>query len=411
MIEFIELISSMDARKKFFDVYSPELKTEIIETRNSLGRVTASTILAPHSLPNFPRSTVDGYSLQASDSYGASESLPVYLKMVGEVSMGAEPDFTVKPNQCAMIHTGGMLPKGTNAVVMVENTQILKQDEIEVMRPVATGENIVEVGEDINFGEELIPAGKQIRESDIGGLMAMGITTLSVNQLPKVGIISTGDEIISPENELSLGQVRDINSYSLSAIVSRYGGIPQVYGIIPDEEETLHEIAQKALSECEMVLITAGSSVSYRDITSLVINKLGKPGVLVHGVNIRPGKPTILSVCKGKPVIGLPGNPVSALVIAKLFVVPIMERLLGITYKNPTATITAELSVNLSSQSGREDWIPVRIVTNKQSKYKAEPVFGKSNLIFTLVKSDGLVRISPEDTGISAGEHVEVILL
>jgi molybdopterin molybdotransferase len=331
--------------------------------------------------------------------------------MVGEIPMGAEPDFKVKPTQCAMIHTGGMLPEGTNAVVMVENTQKSQQDEIEVMRSVAIGENIIEVGEDIKFGERLLPTGKQIRESDIGGLMAMGVTTLSAAQIPKVGIISTGDEIISPEIELSPGQVRDINSYSLSAVVSRYGGMPLLYGIIPDEEETLQKIAQNALKECEMILITAGSSVSHRDITSLVINKLGKPGVLVHGVNIRPGKPTILSVCEGKPVIGLPGNPVSALVIAKLFVVPILERLLGVTNKKPTATVTAELTVNLSSQSGREDWIPVRIITNEQNEYKADPIFGKSNLIFTLVKSDGLIRISPDDTGISAGEHVEVVLL
>ena len=411
MTEFIKLVSSSDARIKYFDVYSPESRTEIIETRNSLGRVTASPILAPHSLPSFPRSTVDGYSVRAPDTYGASEALPVYLKLVGEIPMGAAPGLTVKPAQCALIHTGGMLPKGTDAVIMIENTQKSLLDEIEVMRSAAIGENVIEVGEDIKLDEELLPAGKKIKEADIGGLMAMGITTLSAVQIPRVGIISTGDEIISPEKELAPGQVRDINSYSLSALISRCGGIPQVYGIIPDEEETLYKIAEKALSECDMLLITAGSSVSHRDITSLVINKLGKPGVLVHGVNIRPGKPTILSVCRGKAVIGLPGNPVSALVIAKLFVVPILERLSGITLKNPTPTITAELSVNLSSQSGREDWIPVRIRTTEQNEYKAEPVFGKSNLIFTLVKSDGLIRISPDDTGISAGELVEVILL
>ena len=411
MTEFFDLVSSKEAQKIFFDSYTPEIETEVLESRNALGRVTARMVTAPFSLPSFPRSTVDGYAVRASDTYGATESLPVYLKLAGEIPMGMEPGILVDPTGCALIHTGGMLPKGTDAVVMIENTQISQEQEIEVMKAAAVGENIVEVGEDIRLGDELLPVGKRIKEADIGGLMAMGIMTISVAEVPKVGIISTGDEVVPPEINPEPGQVRDINSYSLSSLISRHGGLPKIYGIIPDDFQSLRDTSESALTECDMVLITAGSSVSHRDITSQVIDQLGEPGVLVHGINIRPGKPTILSVCNGKAVIGLPGNPVSAFVIAKLFVIPILKRLSGENASEIQPVVSAELTVNLSSQSGREDWVPVKISRTGNTKYKAEPVFGKSNLIFLLVKSDGLIRIPAENTGLSAGERVEVILL
>ena len=224
---------------------------------------------------------------------------------------------------------------------------------------------------------------------------------------PVVALISSGDEVISPEMELQPGQVRDVNSFSLSALVEQAGGDPRRFGIIPDKFEALRETAAKALLESDMVVITAGSSASSRDLTSQVIASLGEPGVLVHGVNVRPGKPTILAVCAGKPVIGLPGNPVSALSIARLFVVPVLELLQNRKPVLPGPRWSARLSWNVASQAGREDWVPVRLIEDVAG-LTAEPVFGKSNLIFTLVRANGLIRIPADANGLSAGEIVQV---
>ncbi|MFC2053251.1 gephyrin-like molybdotransferase Glp [Chloroflexota bacterium] len=410
MPEFIKLLPPGEALLILMERISAAAGFEIIETTAALGRVTNTSVLAPHPLPSFSRSTVDGFALQANVTYGASDSLPAYLKLIGEVPMGAEAGITVNNSQCALIHTGGMLPHGGDAVVMVEHTQIARPGEVEILKSVAVGENIIAVGEDITAGDEVIPAGKELREAEIGGLMALGITRLSVTKRPVVGILSSGDEIILPQESPLPGQVRDVNSYSLQALVNKHGGIPALYGIIPDTADELREMAVQALKECDMVVITAGSSVSERDLTALVVNELGEPGVLVHGVNVRPGKPTILAVCDNKVVIGLPGNPVSALVIAKLFIIPVLEKLLRLTHKPPSPSISAKLSINLSSQTGREDWIPVQL-RKMTDGYLAEPIFGKSNLIFILVRADGLIRIPPSATGLRAGENVEVTLM
>jgi molybdopterin molybdotransferase len=306
-----------------------------------------------------------------------------------------------------------MLPDGADAVVMVENTQQSLESEIEVLRSVAVGENVIAVGEDVAAGQVVIPQGMRIRPAEIGGLMAIGVTNVAVARRPKAAILSSGDEVVHPGEQPRPGQVRDINSYSLSAMVEASGGLPVRYGIIADSMDELHKGARRALEECDMLVITAGSSVSARDITARVIDQLGAPGVLVHGVNVRPGKPTILAVCGGKPVVGLPGNPVSALVISSLFVEPVIGKLLGLRRQAPKAAIPARLSLNLSSQSGREEYIAVRLIKEgpEDGPYTAEPVFGKSNLIFTLTRADGLVCVPPDASGLSAGESVEVILL
>jgi molybdopterin molybdotransferase len=245
--------------------------------------------------------------------------------------------------------------------------------------------------------------------------MALGITTLRVVNKICVGLISSGDEIVEPSQRPRLGQVRDVNAYTLASLVTKSGGEPVLYGIVPDDITRLKSVAARALSECEVIIITAGSSASIRDMTAEVIDSLGTPGVLVHGINTRPGKPTILGVCNGKAVIGLPGNPVSALVNGYLFVVPMIEKLLGLPQDRPRPSVLAQLTVNLASLAGREDWWPVRLTRPSPPKEEggwiAEPIFGKSNLIFTLAAADGLLRIPPEATGLSAGEIVEVFLI
>lgn len=414
MPEFLTLLPPDESRALLLSHLSQSLPaSESIDAISSLNRTLSEDILAPHPLPDFQRTTVDGYAVRASDTHGASDSLPAYLTLIGEVPMGNAPSFEITQGQCALIHTGGMLPKGADAVVMSEYTQTAHENEVEISRAVADGENVIRIGEDVAQGQLVLPKGTLIRPAEIGGLMALGITKVSAAKRIRVGLISTGDEVIDPSRSPGPGQVRDINSYTLGALVEKNGGVAVRYGIISDQFEVLKEAAAKALSECDAIIITAGSSASTRDMTADVVRSLGAPGVLVHGINTRPGKPTILGVCNGKAVIGLPGNPVSALVNGYLFVVPVIEKLLG-ALPMPKATVQARLTVNLPSQAGREDWWPVKLVENRKSKiinYEANPIFGKSNLIFTLASADGLLRIHPDATGLSAGEIVEVMLV
>jgi molybdopterin molybdotransferase len=448
MPEFLRLVRPDEARNLLlshlsssFDQISKTLSqnSELTDAAQATDRITAEDIVAPLALPEFRRSTVDGYAVRASDTFGATDSLPAYLSLVGEIPMGKSPAFEVKGGQCGLIHTGGMLPDGADAAVMLEYSQRISApplnvgsptSEIEITRAVAAGENVIRVGEDVAKGSVVIPRGRKLRPAEIGGLMAMGIATLRVVKMPKVGLISSGDEIVGPGERLLRGQVRDVNAYTLSSLVTKTGGEPVLYGIVPDKMELLQETAARALAECDIVVITAGSSASTRDLTAEVISSLGSPGVLVHGINTRPGKPTILGVCSDKAVIGLPGNPVSALVNGYLFVVPVIEQRLGLRFGNPGevapyASVRARLTINLPSQAGREDWWPVKLspgpATDKGNQgwhrqsgliehWLAEPIFGKSNLIFTLVNADGLLCIPPDVTGLSAGESVEVIL-
>ncbi len=359
---------------------------------------------------------MDGYAVRASETFGASESIPGYLVLAGEVPMGAGPDFALQPGQAAIIHTGGMLPKYADAVVALEQSEIARPGEIEIMRAVAKGENVILEGEDVMKGQVIVSRGIRIRPAEVGGCMALGITQIRVAVKPKIGIISSGDEVIPPEQAPGPGQVRDVNSYTLSALVTEAGGEPVLYGVVQDRLEAIQESLARALSECQAVVITAGSSASVRDMTAEAIAAQGAPGVLVHGVNVRPGKPTILAVCDGQAVIGLPGNPVSAMVIARLFVTPVTKKLLGVKVERPGAACLARLTVNVPSQAGREDWIPVKLISQSDrsaegENWLAEPIFAKSNLIFSLAAADGLFCIPPDVTGLETGERVQVFLL
>ncbi len=411
MPQFLHLLPPSDALAllvRSLPILAPA--AEEVDTALALGRVTAEALTAPEPLPAFSRSTVDGFAVRASDTFGASEALPVYLALAGEVPMGGPPAFSLAAGKAALVHTGGMLPGGADAVVMVEHTQLARPGEVEVLRAVAPGENHLRTGEDVSAGQVGMDAGVRLRPAEIGGLMALGIVRIPVAVPPRVAILSSGDEVIDPGLAARPGQVRDINSYTLSALVEKHGGCPARYGIIPDRRDALEQALRRALAECSAVVITAGSSASTRDLTAEVIGAMGPPGVLVHGVNVRPGKPTILAVAGGKPVIGLPGNPVSALVIAGLFVVPIIERLLGLSSGRPRPSVAACLTVNLPSQAGREDWVPVKLISSA-SGWRADPIFYKSNLIFTLSQADGLLHIPPDATGLEAGAEVEVALL
>jgi molybdopterin molybdotransferase len=411
MPEFLELLPPGLALAKMLS-HLPQggKSSEDVYTGSAVGRVTACAVCSPERLPAFNRSTVDGYAVRAVDTHGASETIPMYLQLVGEVPMGRSPQFKITTAQASLIHTGGMLPEGADAVVMLEYTQTARPGEIEVMRAVAGGENVLCAGEDVEIGDEIIPAGARLRPAEIGGLMSLGIEHVLVTRQPRVAILSSGDEVVPPQQKPQMGQVRDVNSFSLAALVEQNGAIAERRGIIPDSREALVRAVRSAWQDYDLVVITAGSSASARDLTADVIDELGEPGVLVHGVNVKPGKPTILAVCDGKPVIGLPGNPVSALVIAQLFVTPVIEHLSGLTGRPARPAVTASMAINVASQAGREDWLPVRLLPSEQG-LKVEPVFYKSNLIFNLVRADGLAYIPADATGVDVGETVEVFLM
>jgi len=408
MAELFSVLTPDAAWQRFRQHFRPDLRAETVATWHALDRVLAAAIYSPQDLPTFDRSTVDGYGVAAADTYGASASLPAFLNVVGEAPMGREATQVVGPGEAVLVHTGSMIPPGADAVVMVENTQRVDAQSIELFKPVAVGENVIHVGEDVRKGQQLFAPGHVVRPQDIGGLAALGITQVAVARRPRVALISSGDEVVPPEQTPAIGQVRDINSYALAAQVQQAGGEPVLYGIVPDDRSALSATSARAFAEADIVVFSAGSSVSARDVTAEVIAELGSPGVLVHGVSVKPGKPTIMAVCDGKAVFGLPGNPVSAMVIFDLFVGPTIRAMLG-AQEGARSGVRARLARNLNSTTGREDYVQVRI-EQRDGEPWAVPVLGKSNLIYTLVNAQGTVVVPLDSNGIAAGTWVEVIL-
>lgn len=406
--ELFTVRTPADAWAIFTEYLTPTVKTEVIAIWDGLGRVLAAPLVSGENLPAFPRSTVDGYAVSAADTYGATAGLPAFLTVVDEAPMGKPAAMRMAIGEAVLVHTGGMIPPDANAVVMVESTQTVDAHSIEVFKPVAEGENVLQVGEDVRAGATLFTPGHTLRAQDIGGLVALGITRVTVAVPPRVALISSGDEVVSPDCTPQPGQVRDVNSYALAALVTQAGGLPIRYGITPDERTALAGVAERAQAEADIVVFSAGSSVSYRDMTVDVIAGMGRPGVLVHGISVKPGKPTILAVCDGAPVFGLPGNPVSAMVIFDLFVAPTIRLFLG-ARELRRAQVQARLARNLASVSGREDYVQVRL-EERSGELWAMPVLGKSNLIYTLVHAEGTVKVALDSNGIAAGEWVNVWL-
>ena len=410
MPELFNVLAPDDALETLTKRLSIRVEPEAVPTHEALGRVTAAGIVSPEDLPSFPRSTMDGYSVRAADTFGATESLPAYLEIAGEVPMGRPPAVSLSIGMAAGAFTGGMLAEGADAVVMEEHTQRAGESTIEVLRPVAPGENVLMVGEDIRTGEEVVPSGHLIRPQDIGGLTALGITSLQVARRPRVSIVSTGDELVAPGETPGPGRVRDINTYTISALVEKHGGVPIPIGLAKDDYEEQRDAAARGLEQGDILIFSAGSSVSSRDLTASVIDGLGSPGVLAHGISLKPGKPTIVALVDGKPAFGLPGNPVSAMVVFDLLVRPTLNLLCGLDPPPGPVTVTARLTRDVASAAGREDHVQVRLNGAREGGRTAEPVFGKSNLIYSLVRADGTIRVPADKAGLYAGEEVEVSL-
>jgi molybdopterin molybdotransferase len=380
--------------------------TEAVPLAAALRRVPAGPVTAPHPLPGFARSTVDGYAVRAADTYGVSEGLPGYLTVTGAVRMGAEPDTAVTPGTAVAVPTGGVIPPGADAVVMVEYTAEAMPGTVEVVRPVAPGEGIVRADEDARPGDEIVPGGRPLRPQDLGMLAAAGVTSVAVHAKPAVTIFSTGDEVVPPEAaELKPGQVRDATASALAALVADAGGQPTFGGIIADDPGALEKALRSALPASDVLVISAGSSVGARDETANAVARLGPPGIWCHGLAIKPGKPTLLAECDGVPVIGLPGNPRSALVVFRLIGMPVVRLVGGCTVPPPQPSARARLSRDLASATGRLDVVQVKV-----NDGAAVPVFGVSALLSVLTEADGYIVIPEEATGLDAGSEVNVIL-
>jgi molybdopterin molybdotransferase len=379
---------------------------EPVPLADALHRVPAAPVTAPHALPGFARSTVDGYAVRAADTYGVSEGLPGYLQVAGAVRMGAEPDVTVATGTMAGMPTGGVLPPGADAVVMIEYTQEAMPGTIEVVRPVAPGDGVVRADEDAAPGAELVPPGRPLRAQDLGMLAAAGVTGVTVHARPRVTVLSTGDEVVPPETAvLRPGQVRDASAVALAAMVAEAGGEPAHGGIMPDDPDRLEPALRAALTTSDLIVISAGSSVGARDETAGVVRRLGQPGIWCHGLAIRPGKPTLLAECDGVPVIGLPGNPRSALVVFRLLGIPLVRLVGGCTMPPAEPVVRARLARDLASATGRLDVVQVRVHDGT-----ATTIFGLSALLSVLTAADGYVIVPEEATGLDAGAEVEVTL-
>ena len=384
---------------------------EPVPLLETVGRILAEDIIADDDLPDFPRAIVDGYAVQGASTFGSSEGNPAYLTVTGSIAMGESPELIVGPGEAAQIATGGMLPNGANSVVMIEHTEAIDDTTIEVYRSVAPGQNMIAIGEDIKKQACVIKQGQTIRPQETGLLAALGKQTVAVYQKPVIGIISTGDEIIPVNETPSRGQIRDINTYTLSGLIDQAGAIAVAHGIIRDNFEKLFEKCKSALDRCHMILISGGSSVGARDFTVEVFSALPDAEILVHGISISPGKPTILAKVQNKAFWGMPGHVVSAMIVFARVVKPLIEHISGKSDgKREALRLQAKLSRNVASTQGRVDFIRVQLRLDGTQLW-ADPVLGKSGLISTMVKADGLIEIDINTEGLDKGAEVEVIPL
>ena len=457
-MELYNVVSIEEAKKIINEEFSYTLDFEKINVADSVGRYCFHDIIAQESIPNFKRSTVDGYAVATRDVFGASEAIPAILELVGEIMMGECPPCNIeKSAQCLYIPTGGMLPEGADSVVMVEYSSKLDENTILIDSPVAPFENVIQIGEDIKAGETIIKKGEHLRPYEIGVLSSLGIDQVFVYKKPVIGIISTGDEIVSAGSKPELGKVRDINTSLLWSSVMEAQAIPKSYGIINDDFDLLKNTVDQALEECDIVLVSGGSSVGTKDQTLKVINSYKDGGVLVHGLAVKPGKPTIIGKAHNKVIFGLPGHPLACSIIFTVFVKNYLDKLNGrsnnecignnsnindnkknsgsksgsvnngngdtdgngngnsrssnVSTNSSSGTlefgVTAQFSINYHKAKGREEYLPVALERVEGGIF-AKPIFGKSGLITSFSRAYGYIVINKNKEGILEGEQVEV---
>jgi molybdopterin molybdotransferase len=380
---------------------------EEVEITKALGRVAYEDIFSQLDIPDFNRSTVDGYAVVSKDTFGASESLPAFINIIGKVEMGEASSLKVSRGNCVYVPTGGMIPEGADAMLMIEYVELIDEGMLAAQSTVAPGENIIYIGDDVKQGGKVLHKGRIIKPQDIGVLCAVGISHVKVARPPRVAVISTGDEIVDPFGQIKLGQVRDINTYTLSAMVQGLGGEVTKSIVVKDDYELIRNTIDEASKDNEIVVISGGSSVGVKDNTEKVIDSFGEPGVFVHGVAVKPGKPTIIGRVRNAAVFGLPGHPVSAVVIFKIFVEYLIDRLLGKTKES--LFIDAVCSSNLHSSPGKETYQMVELLEHENG-YEAKPIHAKSAAISQISRAQGFIKIPVNKEGIKKGEAVRVEL-
>jgi len=391
--------------KEYFSDYP--IQTETLPIEEAFNRIIAQEVRSKENIPLFDRSSVDGYAVKAKDTFGASEAMPAQLLFKGSVQMGETPDFQLEEGECAYIPTGGELPQGADGIVMVEYSEDF-DGEILLQKSVSPGENVVYKGDDVKEGDLVLQPGKRLRPQDIAVLASLGYSRVEVQKKLKIAIISTGDEII-PITETPRGaQVRDINSYGVYASALRWGLEPVVKGIVRDDWDSLEKAMGEAVQEADIAVISGGSSVGNKDMTAKIIDGVGEPGIFVHGIAVKPGKPTILAKAKGKALVGLPGHPASAFMIFNTIVhklVQVMEHSSG----TERSRIQLKMKGKYPSNGGREEYLPVQVV-NEDGMLFAKPIFGKSGMISLMTRSDGYVIIPRGSEGLNDGQEVQVEL-
>lgn len=379
--------------------------TEFVPISAAAGRILSEDIIAEEYVPDFNRSTVDGYAVRAADTFGCSDAIPAILSLQGEIRMGEDAGFALLRENCAYVPTGGALPEGADCAVMLEYTEDYGDGTIGILKPGAPGMNVIFRGDDVYPGKVVLQAGRVLTAQDIGALAAVGKTSVPVSRRLNVGIISTGDELVPPEQKPLPGQVRDVNTALLSALLTEQGAEVHSYGIIVDDEDLLRETVTRAVQECDAVLLSGGSSVGVKDASCRIIESLGE--LLLHGIALKPGKPTIMGRSGNKPLIGLPGHPVAAFVVARLFVVPLLDRLAG--RERPLWSVTAELSESVGANHGRAQVNPCRLL-RQDGRVLALPIRSKSGLITQLAGADGFFCIERDCEGLPKGAPVQVYL-
>lgn len=400
--------TSAEATAIIFDTFGKiKMPTEKVDILSSVGRVLSKDIISKENVPDFNRSTVDGYAVLAESTFGCSESIPAILDFKGQVLMGESPTMTVGKGECVYVPTGGELPEGANAMVMIEYAEDYGDGTIGMCKPSAPGQHVAFRGDDVKVGDALLTSGTKLEPRHIGVLAALGVSEVSVFKRPSVAVISTGDELVDVTESPKGAQVRDINSYTISTALMELGCDVKKIGIVVDDLPLLESKIADAVSTCDMVIVSGGSSVGVKDATFKVYDKLGE--VLFHGIAIKPGKPTILANISGKPCFGLPGHPLAAYYIFHLFVSPLVSSMAGITGDKVSDTKNATLSLSVPCNHGREECVGIKLV-EKDDKTVAEPVYAKSGLISNLSESDGFIRIPRDCEGLSQGQEVEVEL-
>ena len=407
---FFRVVTPQEALRLLLQV--PPVRTERVPTVRARGRVLAEDLYSAVDLPHFHRAAMDGYAVKAKDTFGASQSLPAYLKLAGVMEMGKEATRPVATGEAIRISTGGMMPPESDAVVMVEYADEVERGLVEIHRGVSPWQNVIQIGDDIKKGEMVFQRGRRLRAHDLGALTGIGISSVPVYRQPRIALISTGDEIVDADTDPLPGQVRNINQHSLAGLIEECGGELKDWGVVRDDKDQLTKAIGEALEWGDLVLLSGGSSMGAKDIALETILSFADAEFVFHGISISPGKPTIFAKACGKPILGLPGYPVSALVIFDLFAGPLIRRLAGQdteTVTRFTKTVQATLKTNISSQVGREDYVRVTLERDAD-RLLAIPLPTKSGAIFTLVKADGMVRIDLNQDGLEPGEEVEVIL-